>query len=109
MGTVVVVLPKYASFVGVVTGSLSLDISKKTHPADDPLTESIDTVVVHVCVWGVDWTSLHGDPTVPSDFRDAVMVIPTKCEALDGTTVLGHSFEVSVTSCVKCCGMHNTT
>lgn len=69
IGSFVVVLPKYASFVGVVAVIESLDISKKTHPADD--SESLLTVSVHVTVRGVDRTLLHGDRAVSLDIRDA--------------------------------------
>ncbi len=81
--------------VGVVAGSLSSDISKKTHPADDTKSFPIFTVRVHVCVCGVDCTLSHGDPTVSSDTRDVVIVISTKCEASDGATVFDPMEEVS--------------
>lgn len=80
---------------------------KKTHPADDSL--SILSVIVHVCVCGVDCTLLHGDPTVSSDTRDEVIVCSTNCEALDGATVFDHMPEVSETPKNKWKGIHNTT
>lgn len=103
----VVVLPKYASLVGVVAVAETNDISKKTHPADD--AKPLLPVIVHVCVCGVDCTLLHGDPTVPLDIRDEEIVCSTNCEALDGATVLDHIFEVPETSKNKRKGIHNAT
>lgn len=108
IGSLVVILPKYALLVGVVAGSLSMDMSVKTHRADDS-GESLLSVRVHVRVRGVDRTLLPGDPTVSLDARDVDMVKSTKCEALDGATVFGHIDEVSETPRVKKKGGHNAT